>query len=304
MGLAHSDSHSTEPRLVETPTGPVEYVDVGSGPPLVFVHGSPGGCDQGVLMTRFLAGTHRVIAVSRPGYLGTPLGGDNRDPAAQAALVRAVLDSVGIDRFGLMCWSGGGPVAYSLAASVPERVSAIVAVAAVSTRFDPRSSLRGRLELSEEKLLFSRVGHWVATTLASHAPSTAISTLLSGEGDLSRVQIRALTAEIIADDDQRTLAIDLFDTVSGSRKAGFDTDFDQFRDLDLPLAEVTAPVLAIHSRTDADVPFDQSVHAAQTLPDARLEAVDEGTHLSLWLGSDAPRLQSLVVEHLSGASRT
>ncbi len=67
---------------------------------------------------------------------------------------------------------------------------------------------------------------------------------------------------------------------------------------------MTAPVLAIHSRTDADVPFDQSVHAAQTLPDARLEAVDEGTHLSLWLGSDAPRLQSLVVEHLSGVSRT
>ena len=304
MGLAHSDSHSTEPRLVETPTGPVEYVDVGSGPPLVFVHGSPGGCDQGVLMTRFLAGAHRVIAVSRPGYLGTPLGGDTRRPAAQAELVRAVLDSVGIDRFGLMCWSGGGPVAYSLAASVPERVSAIVAVAAVSTRFDPRSSLRGRLELSEEKLLFSRFGQWLATTVASKAPSTAISTLLSGEGDLSRVQIRALTAEIIADDDQRTLAIDLFDTVSGSRKAGFDNDFDQFRELDLPLAEVTAPVLAIHSRTDADVPFDQSVHAAQTLPDTRLEAVDEGTHLSLWLGSDAPRLQSLVVEHLSGASRT
>ncbi|WP_435083297.1 alpha/beta fold hydrolase [Gordonia hongkongensis] len=172
MGLAHSDSHSTEPRLVETPTGPVEYVDVGSGPPLVFVHGSPGGCDQGVLMTRFLAGTHRVIAVSRPGYLGTPLGGDNRDPAAQAALVRAVLDSVGIDRFGLMCWSGGGPVAYSLAASVPERVSAIVAVAAVSTRFDPRSSLRGRLELTrgEASLQSCRTlgGHDARVTCAVH----------------------------------------------------------------------------------------------------------------------------------------
>lgn len=304
MGLTHSDGHATGSRLIETPAGPVECIDVGTGPPLVFLHGSPGGCDQGVLMTRFLAGSHRVIAISRPGYLGTPLGHDTRAPAAQGELAAATLDALGVERFALMCWSGGGPAAYSLAAAVPERVASMVAVAAVSTRFDPRSSLRGRLELSEEKLLFSRFGQWLATTLVSKAPSTAISTLLSGEGDLSRAQIRALTAEIIADDDQRTLAIDLFDTVSGSRKAGFDNDFDQFRDLDLPLAEVSAPVLAIHARTDADVPFDQSVHAAQTLPDARLEAVDEGTHLSLWLGQDAPRLQSLVVDHLSGASRT
>lgn len=301
MGLADSDARTSAPHLVETPSGPVEYVDVGSGPPLVFLHGSPGGCDQGALMTRFLAGAHRVIAISRPGYLGTPLRGDTRAPAAQAELIAAVLDALGVERFALMCWSGGGPAAYSLAAAVPDRVASMVAVAAVSTRFDPRSSLRGRLELSEEKLLFNRLGQWLATTLAATAPSTAISTLLSGEGDLSRAQIRELTASIVADDDQRALAIDLFDTVSGARKAGFDNDFDQFRQLDLPLASITAPVLAIHARTDADVPFAQSVHAVDEVPGARLEAIDEGTHLSMWLGSDAPRLQALVGEHLAAA---
>ncbi|MFE0752012.1 alpha/beta fold hydrolase [Gordonia sp. NPDC058843] len=302
MSLAYPDAHSSGPRLVETPSGPAEYVDVGTGPPLVFLHGSPGGCDQGVLMTGFLAGGHRVIAISRPGYLGTPLGPDTRSPTAQAELIAAVLDALGIGRFALMCWSGGGPAAYSLAAAVPDRVVSMVAVAAVSTRFDPRSSLRGRLELSEEKLLFSRFGQWLATTLAAKAPSTAISTILSGEGDLSRAQIRALTADIVADDEQRAFAIDLFDTVSGARKAGFDNDFDQFRDLDLPLAAITAPVLAIHARTDADVPFGQSVHAVDQVTGARLEAIDEGTHLSMWLGSDAARLQSLVDKHLRAAS--
>ncbi|QIK47718.1 alpha/beta hydrolase [Gordonia hongkongensis] len=299
MGLADSGAHASGPHLVDTPLGPVESVDVGSGPPVLFLHGSPGGYDQGVLMTRFLAGSHRVIAISRPGYLGTPLTHETSAPAAQAELAVAVLDALEIERCALMCWSGGGPAAYSLAAAVPDRVASMVAVAAVSTRFDPRSSLRGRLELSEERLLFSRFSQWLTTTLAAKAPSTAISTLLSGEGDLSRAQIRELTAGIVADDDQRALATDLFATVSGVRKAGFDNDFDQFRELDPPLADITAPVLAIHARTDADVPFDQSVHAVDTLVDARLEAIDEGTHLSMWLGSDAPRLQALVGEHLA-----
>src|SRR4051812_7561144 len=39
---------------IETPSGDVEYRDEGDGPCVLFVHGSPGGCDQGSLMTRFL----------------------------------------------------------------------------------------------------------------------------------------------------------------------------------------------------------------------------------------------------------
>ncbi|WP_439028995.1 alpha/beta fold hydrolase [Gordonia terrae] len=302
MGLDRSGIAPGEPSVAQTPAGPIEYVDVGTGPVVVFLHGSPGGYDQGALMTRFLGGSHRVIAVSRPGYLGTPLGSGTRAPAEQAALIDALLSTLGIERFAVMCWSGGGPAAYALAADAGDRVTSVVAVAAVSTRFDPRSTLRGRLELSEEKLLFTRVGRWLATTLAAKAPSTAISTLLSGEGDLSRAQIRALTDEIVADDDQNALVTDLFGTVSGNRKAGFDNDFDQFRGLDLPFGDVSAPVLAIHARTDADVPYEQSLIAVEQLPDARLEPIDTGTHLSVWLGHDARRLQSLIGEHLAASS--
>ncbi|WP_238419756.1 alpha/beta fold hydrolase [Gordonia sp. 'Campus'] len=303
MGLDRTDIAPAEPSIAHTPAGPIEYVDVGTGPAVVFLHGSPGGYDQGALMARFLGGSHRVIAMSRPGYLGTPLGPGTRTPAQQAGLVDALLTELGIERFAVMCWSGGGPAAYTLAAAAGDRLAAMVAVAAVSTRFDPRSTLRGRLELSEEMLLFTRVGQWLATTLAAKAPSTAISTLLSGEGDLSRAQIRALTDEIVADDDQHALVTDLFGTVSGDRKAGFDNDFDQFRDLDLPLGNIIAPVLAIHARTDADVPYEQSRIAVDQAPDARLETVDTGTHLSVWLGPDAARLQSLIGEHLASSPR-
>ncbi|WP_240498323.1 alpha/beta hydrolase [Williamsia sp. 1135] len=185
-----------------------------------------------------------------------------------------------------------------LAALYPERITAVVAVAAVSTEFDPAGTLRGRVELGEEKMLFGRLGTWFATTLAEKAPATAISTLMLGEGDLTRSQAKQLTSEIMADDSQREFATTLFDTVTGPRKDGFENDFRQFKDLDLPLTDVRVPVLLIHAKTDADVPYEQSAHAAGSIANSRLITVDVGTHLSAWLGPDAAEIQAAVVEHI------
>ena len=33
--------------LVDTAAGPVQHLDLGTGEPVLFVHGSPGGCDEG-----------------------------------------------------------------------------------------------------------------------------------------------------------------------------------------------------------------------------------------------------------------
>ena len=67
-----SSQNKADATLVGTVKGPVQYIDEGDGSPLLFIHGSPGGFDQGVLMTRFLLEQgHRVIALSRPGYLAT-----------------------------------------------------------------------------------------------------------------------------------------------------------------------------------------------------------------------------------------
>ena len=90
-----------DPILTPTAAGTVEHVDVGAGPPVLFVHGSPGGCDQGALMTRFLTDRHRVVALSRPGFRATPLTEDNRTPDQQAGLEIALMDALDIDRYTL-----------------------------------------------------------------------------------------------------------------------------------------------------------------------------------------------------------
>lgn len=277
----------------------VEYAETGSGPAVLFIHGSPGGSDQGVLMSQFLTGSHRVVAPSRPGYRGTPLSAETSTPAQQAELAAGLMTDLGIERFHVVCWSGGGPSAYHLAAAHPDRVASVVAIAAVSTSYDV--DLKRRIGIAEEKLLMNRFGRWLAGRLTDGAPKTAVKMLLSEEGDLSRHDVKELTAQVLDDEAQRSFALSLFDTITGPRKAGFDNDMDQYASLTLPLAAVTAPVLLVHARTDADVDYSHSEHASASLPDARLLTIDSGTHVSAWVGPDAADVQAAVLEHVAAS---
>src|ERR1700693_5607463 len=75
---------STGSRIARTPCGPIEYAVAGDGPPVLLVHGAGGGSDQGLECGAPLARSGlRVIAMSRFGYLRTPLPPD-ASAAAQA----------------------------------------------------------------------------------------------------------------------------------------------------------------------------------------------------------------------------
>ena len=277
---------------VETAHGAVEYRDEGDGPCVLFVHGSPGGADQGILMSRFLRERGwRTIAFSRPGYLGSPLGDDNRTPDAQAALAAALMDERGVDRFALMCWSGGGPMSYRLAAAAPDRVTSLAAVAAVSSDF-------GFEGAGEEKMLMGRFGAWLMKELVRHAPKDTVKSLVKQEGDLDKRERQELVEAIWADERKREFALALMGTIVGDRKRGFENDLEQFERLDLGLGDVSAPALLFHAKTDADVPFAQSEHALAHLPSAELVTMESGTHVSVWTDPDASAHQDRIAEFL------
>jgi pimeloyl-ACP methyl ester carboxylesterase len=128
----------SERTTVATSRGDVEVVRVGTGPPVMVIHGTPGGADSSAAMGRFLVDDgFEVIAPSRPGYLGTPLDG-RRSIDDQADLLATLLDALGVERAGLLTWSGGGPSGYRLAVRHPDRVCALVAFAGVSQSYAGR----------------------------------------------------------------------------------------------------------------------------------------------------------------------
>ncbi len=279
--------------VVETGVGTVEAYDSGGdGPAVLFVHGTPGGCDQGALMGEFLvrAGM-RVVAPSRPGYLDTPLTADVATPAQQAVLHAALMDTLGVDRFALMCWSGGGPSSYQLAADLPARVSAFVAIAAVSKPYTFEHP-------SQEAILFGRPGAWLMKEMARHSPKATVKMLVTEEGDLSKAAAKELVGAIWADESRREWVLRWLSTVSGAREEGFTNDRGQFPSLDLPLATVTAPVLLVHASTDSDVPFEHSTYAANQIPNCELLEIENGTHISVWTGPDDVVTRERIVTHL------
>ena len=67
--------------LLESRGGPTEYAVAGRGAPLMMIHGTGGGIDQGLLFARRPRERFQVIAPSRFGYLRS---GFPRDPAPAA----------------------------------------------------------------------------------------------------------------------------------------------------------------------------------------------------------------------------
>ncbi|MEO7254874.1 MAG: hypothetical protein ABIZ64_11645 [Casimicrobium sp.] len=98
--------------LMPTRCGPIEYEEAVSGVPLLAVHGSGGGHDQGMAFAAGLAAQGiRVIAMSRFGYLRTPRSACStpwaspRQPSSAVRLVpRQCCSWPSITRIGLVRW--------------------------------------------------------------------------------------------------------------------------------------------------------------------------------------------------------
>jgi pimeloyl-ACP methyl ester carboxylesterase len=117
---------STASRIAQTACGPIEYAMAGDGPPVLVVHGAGGGFDQGLDFGEPLAAKgFRVIAMSRFGYLRTPLPAD-ASAAAQADAHACLLDALRIRRASIIGASAGAPSAMQFALRHPERTDALV----------------------------------------------------------------------------------------------------------------------------------------------------------------------------------
>jgi pimeloyl-ACP methyl ester carboxylesterase len=100
-------------------------------PPIVLIHGAGVNLeDMRLALGEQLAARHRVILIDRPGLgWSKRRGRDGSAPDVQAAILRELLDQLGIARAIIVGHSWGGAVAASFALDYPDRTVALVLLA-------------------------------------------------------------------------------------------------------------------------------------------------------------------------------
>jgi 2-hydroxy-6-oxonona-2,4-dienedioate hydrolase len=277
-----------ESRVISTDTGDVEYAVIGEGTPLLYVHGAPGGYDQGLVDPRSRPEAFtglQTITLSRPGYLRTPLS-SGRTPAEQADLFAALLDEIGTQRVVVMAVSAGGPSAVQFAIRYPARTAGLVLMAPAMLdqpvlEYENPTSASGTFLLD---FVLWAAGRWLGPAM------------LPGLDD--------------DDPNQVALARTWVSTVIplGRRTEGAINDFAMLRDLDVgswPLETISAPTLIMHGDADRNAPYKGSVVAAERIPNAELVTfANVGHELTLTRARDIDEYLRRFLQELRKTNRT
>lgn len=285
---------SIAPRLAATDKGAVEFDLWGTeGPVVLSLPAGLGGVDQGRVMAHWLDdGAYRILSLSRPGYLGTPLD-SGRTIEQQADLMAALLDHLQIERVAVLSLSGSGPVAYMFAARHPERVWALVAIDSVSGSHDMPDTA-GPLA---QALFMSPLGQKLFKLFTAHKPRLLLDQTFRGDAYFTIAQRKTHVDYALQSPQALTFLTAFIDTMSpfAAHKQGYVNDTAQLRHLTpLPVEEITCPSLIIHGTHDADVKFHDGVYAYEHIAGSERHWIEEGDHLGFWLSPSAHEVQDVA----------
>lgn len=268
---------------IATPSGVLEYAVAGSGPPLLMIHGTGGGFDQGLLFTEKVAGQGvQVIAPSRFGYLRSSFPADHSSQAQADAFV-ALLDHLNIDKVVVAGGSAGALSAVEFALRHPERTSGLILVvpAANVQGHDP-NQMSPAQEWMVRRLVTSDFLYWSARKVA---PRQLIGFLLATDP--------ALLEQVPADEHARAYRIlDQMLPISArwqgmlndARLAGHPNKMD-FR-------TIRIPTLIISAEDDRFGTAATSKAIARQMPSSRLLLFPNGGHILL--GHDGESAREIV----------
>ncbi len=253
--------------IVETEEGIIEYAVEGQGEAILMIHGAGGGYDQGLLLAdNFLPKGYKVISISRFGYLNTPLS-KNPTTDNQAALYKALLDKLGLEKVNIVAVSDGGPSALKFSINYPEYVKSLTLMCAKS-QTPPK--LTKSQAIAFNTIFNNDFIFWLITEYIQ-------SDLLNILGVSKEVQANMTK-------DEMNMAREFFGIMNpiSLRKDGiFDANV-QFKELspqDYPIWKIKAPTLIIHAKDDTLQPFYYAQYSKEKIPNSKLISFKEGGHM-------------------------
>lgn len=285
-------------KIVETERGPVEYdLTPGDGPVILCSHGGLGGVDQARVMAGWVdTARFRVLSVSRPGYLGTPLesGPSLQD---QADLFAELLTYLGIAKAAVLSASAGGPPAYTFAIQHPDRVWGLVAVDSVSGYYDiPETA--GPIA---QAIFITDWGQKLLKKLGEKRPDLFLKQIFHSEAYFTKEQLAKHLEFAMGSEQAKAFVMAFMNTMNPykPRKAGTENDMAIYRELThLPVEKIQCPSLIVHGTHDADVKFYDGVYAYEHIPNAERFWIEEGSHLGFWINPHSHEAQEAAKDFL------
>ena len=244
------------------------------------------GHDQGMAFASGLAAHGiRVIAMSRFGYLNTPMPTD-ASAAAQADAHVCLLDALGIPKAAIMGGSAGAPSALQMAIRHPDRVSALVLLVPLaykpSTQADSAPTMPPWVEAAMMQVIGSDFLFWAALHVARDPVIKVVLAtppeLLARASPQERARVDAMLDNILP---------------VSVRAEGLRSDTKVGKHLSpSPLESIRAPTLVISARDDRYGTYASAQYTAAGIPGAKFIGFDEGGHT--WVGHDDEVMAAIV----------
>ena len=264
------DLSALPPRDRAVAIGPdleLNVTELGSGSPVVLVHGLPSNIGDWASVPEKLAALgHRVVVYDRVGYGWSsrpPVAGDAYTLGSNARELGALLDQLGIPRAALVGWSYGGGIVQGFALEHPERVSQLVLLGSVGPAIpDAPADFIGRLGRSPiGPALFRYVTS--VPPLGRGVLVGALADLFSGAAKIPPGFIDRSAAQMAVPG-----TVDSW--LAEERNGGY---------AKLRPEAIETPTLVLHGDDDRAVLETVAEDLARRLPNGRLVWVEGGSHM-------------------------
>jgi 2-hydroxy-6-oxonona-2,4-dienedioate hydrolase len=276
----------------------VRVQEVGSGPTVLFLHGSPNSGSTWAPLVGHLEGL-RCLLVDRPGTglsepLSRPLTGEWVESFADG-FVADVLDAMAVDRAHLVASSFGGYLALRSAAAHPDRIERMVQMACPA--FAPGMGIPPFM-----RVISLRAGRWLLGALPPNQRAGRSTLRQIGHGaslDAGRISRPFLDWYLALQRHTDTMEHEVAMIASAARWRGFDERLTLRAE---GLGAVTVPTAFLWGADDTFGGAEVAEELVAVMPDATLELVEDSGHLP-WL-DDPARAAAFVTGHLAARTIT
>jgi len=256
-----------KPRAIEVHGRQMNFIEAGSGPVLLLIHGMAGTCANWESVIEPLAISHTVIAPDFPGHGSSAPGGGDYSLGALASGLRDLMLTLGHERATLVGHSLGGGVAMQFTYQFPEMVERLVLVSSGGLGPDVSPILRAAALPGAELFITATAG--VGSRIGSMVGRGLGLIGLRPNADLAEVTRGYAT---LADPDRRKAFVATLRSVvgmEGQRVAALDK---------LYLAE-TLPLLIVWGENDPIIPVEHARETHAQLSGSHLEIFEDTGHI-------------------------